>query len=237
MRQSTERCEQAETRLAGEAPFRRHRKARVPLSSVREGASPATGFNPSVLFVCRLLASCSLRALLRACSRPITRIDREAVYRNALPLVPVRCHISRWRSRSVETRTSAAAACCAFRTLSTHGQRVPALLFTPLQALRSASRAVPGAPARPGRQQRNHGRAGPVRRAVGYASLAIDEYGQGERAPVQAKPGSQAEQLATTVRQTVVDVRRGWIIWGRGPTSTRRRSGWPGFRSARLSAR
>ena len=52
--------------------------------------------------------------------------------------------------------------------------------------------------------------------AQGYASLVIDEYGQGERT-TRHKPAPQAEQLARAVRQTAVDVRRGLDYLGTRP--------------------
>lgn len=100
-----------------------------------------------------------------------------------------------------------------FSYASTHGQRVPALLFVPKAA--SAARPAPCLVMLHGLGTNKEIMSATARFAatLGYASLAIDEYGQGERAPKGAGTTITADfvqqQLMTGVPQTVVDIRRG----------------------------
>ena len=112
----------------------------------------------------RLLSLLLLLAVLlssaHAQTPPISPIDRAAAYQNALPLYqydatrPLALKIG-------ATQTIGTTKFLRFSYLSTHNQRVPALLFTPPKSLRKPSRAVCDYSARPRRQQRDDGRAGP----------------------------------------------------------------------------
>jgi dienelactone hydrolase len=135
-------------------------------------------------------------------------LDREAVYQKALPSYadtpsqPLAVKI-------VESKTLDGARFLRFSYLSAHGQRVPALLFTPLRA--SAKTPAPCLVLLHGLGGSKEIMAGLALFAAqsGYASLAIDEYGQGERTPTKPSERSQAEELAVTVQQSALDVRRG----------------------------
>ena len=144
--------------------------------------------------------------LLLALSFPAHAQDREAAYRNALPLYQYDAH-QPLAVKIGENRALATARFQRFSYLSTNGQRVPALLFLPPKA--SPAHPVPCLVILHGLGGSKEMMAGLALFAAanGYAALAIDEYGQGERPKDQI--GTQAEQLARGVRQTAVDVRRG----------------------------
>ena len=135
-------------------------------------------------------------------------INRQAVYQKTLPLyandpaLPLAVKLAGTQKIGAVTVTR-------FSYGSTHNQRVPALLFTPPGA--SAAHPVPCLIILHGLGGSKEIMAGYALAAAkfGYASLVIDEYGQGERGPLKTVPGQQAEELATTVRQSAVDVRRG----------------------------
>ncbi len=135
-------------------------------------------------------------------------IDREAVYQKALPSyqddasLPLAVKVS-------GTQTLGATKFERFSYASTNSQRVPALLFTPPGA--SATHPAPCLIILHGLGGSKELMAGMALDAAkaGYASLVIDEYGQGERGPLKTVPGQQAQELAMTVSQTTVDVRRG----------------------------
>ena len=164
---------------------------------------PANSFPRSFALCLPLL----LTALLPACAQtPL--IDRAAVYQKALPTYAD----DATQPLSVKpggAQTISGARLTRFSYESAHGQRVPALLFTPLRA--SAAHPVPCLVLLHGLGGSKETMAGLALSAakLGYASLVIDEYGQGERAPVKPPTQSQAEELATTVRQSALDVRRG----------------------------
>ncbi len=152
-----------------------------------------------------LLLLCGLPCAHAQTSSPI---DREAVYQKALPAYqydsakPLAVKLGATKKLGVVKFLR-------FSYLSTNSQRVPALLFTPPGA--SAAHPVPCLVILHGLGGSKEIMAGYALASAkfGYASLVIDEYGQGERGPLKAAPGGQAAQLATTVSQTAVDVRRG----------------------------
>lgn len=137
-----------------------------------------------------------------------TPIDREAIYLKALPAYADDA------SRPLTVKNGGAqtldgARFLRFSYLSRPGQRVPALLFTPLRA--SAAHPAPCLVLLHGLGGSKEMMAGMALFAAkaGYASLVIDEYGQGERTPAKPSAQSPAEELAMTVHQSAVDVRRG----------------------------
>ena len=146
-------------------------------------------------------------------ARTLSSSDREAVYQKSLPLYGYDASkplaVKRGPSQSLGTGAGAVHL-ERFSYLSAHGQRVPALLFQP---------ANPAADTGPipciiilhglgGSKEFMAGYALAMAK-FGYASLVIDEYGQGERGPLKTVPGQEAGQLGRTVAQTAVDVRRG----------------------------
>jgi dienelactone hydrolase len=135
-------------------------------------------------------------------------LDREAVYQKALPSY-ADTPSQPLAVKTVESKTLDGARFLRFSYLSAHGQRVPALLFTPLRA--SAKTPAPCLVLLHGLGGSKEIMAGLALFAAqsGYASLAIDEYGQGERTPTKPSERSQAEELAVTVQQSALDVRRG----------------------------
>lgn len=121
-----------------------------------------------------------------------------------------------------------------FSYASAHQQRVPALLFVPLTA--SKAHPVPCLALLHGMGQNIDSTIGLARYAAaqGYASLAIEEYGQGERAlpEAQGKPLTAdywQRFLLTGVPQTVVDVRRGLDYLQTRPNIDHKRLGLVGF--------
>jgi len=135
-------------------------------------------------------------------------IDRDAVYQKALPSYQYEAS-QPLAVKTIGTQTIGTAKFLRFSYGSTNHQRVPALLFTPASA--SASHPVPCLIILHGLGGSKEIMAGMALDAAkaGYASLVIDEYGQGERGPLKTVPGQQAQELATTILQTSVDVRRG----------------------------
>ena len=190
-----------ENHSLGDASFGRKRARRSPFLHP-EGVSPSEWFSTTRGLICGLAALLMLFVLLS----PAHAQDRETVYRDALPLYQYDAHQA-LAVKTVETRTFADCRMLRFSYGSTHGQRVPALLFLPPKA--SPAQPVPCLVILHGLGGSKEMMAGLARFAAGagYASLVIDEYGQGER--VRDQTGTQAEQLARAVRQTVVDVRRG----------------------------
>ena len=158
---------------------------------------------------------------------PISPIDRAAAYQNALPMYqydaakPLTVKIG-------ATQAIGTTKFLRFSYLSTNNQRVPALLFTPQKA--SASHPVPCLVILHGLGGNKEIMAGMALFAAkaGYASLVIDEYGQGERGPLKTVPGEQAQELATTVSQTTVDVRRGLDYLAMRPEIDSKRIGLAG---------
>ncbi len=150
-------------------------------------------------------------------------LDRQTTYQNALPLYQDNAR-QPLAVKMVETRTFSDCRMTRFSYLSTHGQRVPALLFLPLKASKAPCLVILH-----GLGGSKEMMAGLARFAAGagYASLVIDEYGQGERTPDHT--GTQAEQLARAVRQTVVDVRRGLDYLGTRPDINAQKIGLVGI--------
>lgn len=138
--------------------------------------------------------------------------DSLASYKAALPLYQY--DMSKpLAPKTVETKTFPECRMTRFSYLSTNAQRIPALLFVPRTA--TSRHRVPCLVLLHGLGTNKEIMAGLARYAatLGYASLAIDEYGQGERASKTASKTMSAadlqQQLLTGVPQTVVDVRRG----------------------------
>ena len=136
-------------------------------------------------------------------------IDREAAYRRAVPQYADNAALP-LSIKMGEANMVRGSRLERFSYLSTNNQRVPALLILPP----GASAARPAAclvllHGLGGSKEQMAGLAFFAAEA-GYASLAIDLYGHGERVrPVTQAAGSQARDLAIGVRQTAVDVRRG----------------------------
>ncbi len=144
-----------------------------------------------------------------------TPIDREAVYKAALPLYQYDA------SRPLAVKAGSTTAIgtvklIRFSYLSANNQRVPALLFLPSGA--SKAKPVPCLVLLHGLGGGKEQMAGLALGSTqnGYAALAIDEYGQGERTAPNVKDADpareqarQTAQLEKTVRQSAVDVRRG----------------------------
>ncbi len=181
---------------------------------------------PCCAFLSFLLALLPLSARAQA-PQVDPRIDRAAVYQKALPSYqdeasqPLAVKIA-------GTQTIGTTKFLRFSYQSTNNQRVPALLFTPAGA--SASHPVPCLVILHGLGGSKELMAGMALDAAkaGYASLVIDEYGQGERGPLKTVPGRQAQELATTVSQTAVDVRRGLDYLATQPQIDSRRVGLAG---------
>lgn len=135
--------------------------------------------------------------------------------------------------KTVETKTFPDCRLTRFSYASTNGQRIPALLFTPKTA--TAKHRAPCLVLLHGLGTSKEIMAGLARYAatLGYASLAIDEYGQGERASKTASKtltaGELQQQLLTGVPQTVVDVRRGLDYLGTRPNIDTKRLGLIGI--------
>lgn len=158
-------------------------------------------------------AVCLLGILLFAGLSPayaqISPAAREAIYQKALPTYADTLG-QPLAVKTVETKTLGGAHFLRFSYLSVHGQRVPALLFTPLRA--SATSPAPCLVILHGLGGNKEMMAGLALFAAkaGYASLLIDEYGQGERTPTKPSTRPAAEELGLTVHQSVLDVRRGF---------------------------
>lgn len=157
-----------------------------------------------------------------------TLADSHESYKAALPLY----QYDKTKPLTVKTVEAKAFSDCRmtrFSYASANGQRVPALLWVPRTA--TTKHRVPCLVLLHGLGTNKEIMAGLARYAatLGYASLAIDEYGQGERASKTAnKTLSAAElqqQLLTGVPQTVVDVRRGLDYLGTRPNIDSKRLG------------
>lgn len=204
-----------ENRLLGEAPSGWGKFSHRP-----KDASPSERFSTTRSMTTRPMIAClrfflaSVLPLLFAASLPAyaqtapAAINREAVYQKALPTYaddPARP----LAVKSGGTQALSGARLLRFSYLSTPGQRVPALLFLPPRA--SAAHPAPCLVLLHGLGGSKETLAALALFAAkaGYASLVIDEYGQGERTPAKPSGQSQAEELATTVHQSALDVRRG----------------------------
>ncbi len=191
----------------------------------RLGASPhSAGFQSHAIYG---LASFLALLPVLAHAQPPPIIDREAVYQKSLPLYQYDAS----KPLAVKlgaTQKIGTAKFLRFSYGSTNAQRVPALLFTPPSA--SAAHPVPCLVILHGLGGSKEIMSGMALAAAkfGYASLVIDEYGQGERGPLKTAPGSQAEQLAVTVLQTAVDVRRGIDYLATRPDINTKRLGLAG---------
>ncbi len=192
----------------------------------RLGASPhSVGIYSHASFLAFLLAlSFCLSLPVHAQTPPI---DRAAVYQSAL--LSYQDEASKPLTvKTVGSQIIGTTKFLRFSYGSTNSQRVPALLFTPAGA--SASHPVPCLVILHGLGGSKEIMAGMALYAAkaGYASLVIDEYGQGERGPLKTVPGHQAEELATTVSQTAVDVRRGLDYLATQPQINSKRIGLAG---------
>ena len=182
---------------------------------------------PVIRLVLALCLPLLLAGLLPAHAQTAAPIDRAAVYQKALPTYSDDA-ARPLAVRTGGTQTLGGARLLHFSYLSANGQRVPALLFTPLRA--SVAHPAPCLVLLHGLGGSKETMAGLALFAAkaGYASLAIDEYGQGERTPAQPSTRSQAEELATTVHQSALDVRRGLDYLGTRPDINKRRIGLAG---------
>lgn len=178
-----------------------------------------------LLFLCVL----SLAAVIPA--RAADTLDREAAYKSALPLYRynVKAPLA---VKMVSVKTLSNARMVKFSYASAGGQRVPALLYLPLTA--SKSKPAPclillhGLGGNKEQMSLLAGLAAPL----GYASLIIDEYAQGERAGKAGLPKTGAgmqQELMTGVRQTAIDVRRGLDYLQTRPEINARRVGLIGI--------
>lgn len=200
----------------------RTRRSRTWAALVRRTTLTARGVHS--LALCALL----LLGRLPAAHAQTPSIDRDAVYQKALPLYQYEAS----KPLAVKlgaTQKLGAVKFLRFSYASTNGQRVPALLFTPPGA--SAAHPAPCLILLHGLGGSKEMMSGMALDAArhGYASLAIDEYGQGERGPLHTPQGEQAEALALTVRQTAVDVRRGIDYLATRPDINTKRVGLAGI--------
>ena len=182
---------------------------------------------PVIRLVLALGLPLLLLCLLPACAQT-PPIDREAVYQKALPTYADDAA----RPLAVQSggaQTLDGARLLRFSYLSSPGQRVPAFLFMPLRA--SAAHPAPCLVLLHGLGGSKETMAGLALFAAkaGYASLVIDEYGQGERTPAKPPTHSQAEELATTVHQSALDIRRGLDYLGTRPDISKGRVGLVGI--------
>ena len=162
-------------------------------------------------------------------------IDREAVYTASLPLYQYDAKRP-LAVKAVSTTAIGKVELIRFSYLSTNNQRVPALLFLPPGA--SKAKPVPCLVLLHGLGGGKEQMAGLALGATqnGYAALAIDEYGQGERTVPSAKDADpakeqarQAAQLVKTVQQSAVDVRRGLDYLATRPDISKTRRGLVGI--------
>ena len=178
------------------------------------------------LFLPLCLALCV--SALPAHAQVAISIDRAAVYQKALPSYAddARTPLA---VKTVETHAITGARLLRFSYLSANGQRVPALLFTPLRA--SAAHPVPCLILLHGLGGSKETMAGLALFAAksGYAALAIDEYGQGERTPARPSSLTPAEEVAKTVHQSALDVRRGLDYLGTRPDISKAHFGLAGI--------
>jgi dienelactone hydrolase len=153
---------------------------------------------------------CLLPAVSVLAAAPPDSVDRAAAYRAALPLY----QYDRKKPlavRAVTTSSTDSVRVTRFSYSGANGDRVPALLALPAKT--AGAHAAPCLILL-------HGLGGSKDSLLplaiyaakrGYAALAIDEYGQGARAASGGQAGSEGLQgmLASGLRQTVIDVRRG----------------------------
>ena len=168
-----------------------------------------------------------LLCCLPAAHAQTPQIDREAVYQKALPTYQYDAS----KPLAIKLGTTQKIGPVKFLRFSygsTNSQRVPALLFTPPGA--SAAHPVPCLVILHGLGGSKEIMSGMAlfEAKNGYASLVIDEYGQGERGPLKTTPHQQAEELATTVSQTAMDVRRGLDYLATRPDINSKRIGLAG---------
>ena len=226
------------SRLCEQGRGQRNGYGRLALLSAKadNGTSKDPDFNPGSIPISSPLRRCALALCFAALCLPLRAqtiaptIDREAVYAGALPAYGYDAG-KPLAVRTAGTQALGTARFLRFSYLSTNGQRVPALLFTPQAA--SRTHPVPCLVLLHGLGGSKEMLAGMALFAAkaGYASLLIDEYGQGARAlggKRPATPDAQAAELARTVRQTTVDVRRGLDYLGTRPDVDGKRIGLAG---------
>ena len=141
---------------------------------------------------------------------PVHALDRAGAYRSALPLY----HYNARQPLTVQVQAKTpffTGQLLHFSYASANGQRVPALLFVP----KGADKAHPvpcliALHGLGGSKEFMMGFAPQFALPLGYAVLAIDEYGQGDRPrPPTSGAGVDVPALTSGIRQTVIDVRRG----------------------------
>jgi len=168
-----------------------------------------------------------LCSALLCLAAPAPALDREAAYRSALSLY--RDDSRQPLAVKVQSTTPfGGGRLMRFSYASTHSLRVPALLFIPPGA--SKAHPAPCLIALHGLGGNKELMAYFAQYALrlGYATLAIDEYGQGERPRAEAPGGPDVAALAAGIRQTVVDVRRGLDYLDARPDINRSRIGLVG---------
>jgi cephalosporin-C deacetylase-like acetyl esterase len=100
-----------------------------------------------------------------------------------------------------------------FSYASANGQRIPALLFAPISA--TSAKPAPCLLLLHGLNRNKESMSEAARDAatLGYASLAIDLYNQGERSPAPSSAQQTStdllQELTIGLQQSVIDVRRG----------------------------
>jgi dienelactone hydrolase len=148
----------------------------------------------------------------RAVAQGLPTIDRGSIYTNALDNYADASQQDAPTSTSIEKQTYTDCTMEKLTYKSENGQTVPALLFIPTTA--TVDKPVPCVILLHGLGGSKEQMA-PVARALaplGYASLAIDEASQGERA-TQGVGGADPAHLMSLIQkgvpQTAVDVRRG----------------------------
>ncbi len=203
---------------------------RIVLRTIRENHTAFTvSSSAGRLCVARGIYSLALILffLLPSVHAQTPPIDRAAVYQKALPSYQYETS-QPLAVKTVGVQTIGTTKFLRFSYGSTNHQRVPALLFTPVGA--SASHPVPCLVILHGLGGSKEIMAGMALDAAkaGYASLVIDEYGQGERGPLKTVQGRQAQELATTILQTSVDVRRGLDYLATQPQISSRKIGLAG---------
>ena len=192
---------------------------------VRQDASPSEWFSTTRISVACLLLLASFVSFNSIATAQT--IDRQAIFSQALPLYEDNAQ-QPLGFQLVGVKVIGIARMMRFSYLSTNNQRIPALLFMPLTV--SNMHPAPCLILLHGLGGSKEQMAGLALTAAskGYASLAIDEYGQGERAQVVTDTAPKIDTLALAIRQSVVDVRRGLDYLATRPNINSQRIGLVG---------